>query len=250
MTAPCPRCSARITATPDERGMLSCAQCGARLRPVAASAASARPTPTDSRHPDPIGVALESLRSEVAVLRRGQEQLLQGLQDVLAALSPRPVEKALSPASDSAPDPPIATSEPIPRSVETNGRARTRQKTVLVVDDDENSCREVLAALESAQVSARSVSDGNAALAAIATYKPDVLVVELALSGATVGRDVINMVKATMEWVNICVVLYTRIRIEDDADVRTIHGADEFVAKAPGSAEVLAARVSQILQRS
>jgi CheY-like chemotaxis protein len=248
MPARCPRCSASITATPDERGVLSCAQCGARLRPVAASVSSAGALLADNSHPDPVAVTLESLRSEVALLRRGQEHLLQTLQDVLAALSSRPAEKA--PASDIAPDPPIATSEPLPRSAVPEARARTRQKTVLVVDDDESSCREVLAALESAQVPARAVSDGNAALAAIATYKPDVLVLELALSGATVGRDVINVVKATMEWVNICIVLYTRIRIDDDADVRTIHGADEFVAKAPGSAEVLAARVTQIFQRS
>ena len=251
MTARCPRCSASIVAAPDERGVLSCAQCGARLRPVAtspspaAAPAAGSPSPSSS-----IGVVLEGLRGEVEGLRRGQEQILQALTEVLWALRPPPTSVGAPAASETSADPPIATSEAPSRPVVPEARARPRQKTVLVVDDDEPSNIEVLAALRSAQVPARSVGNGNAALAAIAAEKPDVLVLELALAGAIVGRDVINMVKATMEWVDICILLYTRIGIEDAADVRTIHGADEFVPKAPGSAEALAARVVQIFQRS
>ena len=196
-----------------------------------------------------MGAAFNGLRAEVQALRRGQDEILQTLREVLSALRPAPTEKAPSAAPDASPDPPIATSEPSFSSPVPEVRARRRQKTVLVVDDDEESCRDVLAALKAAQVPARCVSDGNAALAAIAGDKPDVLVLELALGGRTVGRDVINMVKATMEWVDICIVLYTRIGIEDQADVRTIHGADELVAKGPGSAEILAARIIEIFQR-
>ena len=196
-----------------------------------------------------MGAAFDGLRAEVAALRHGQEQILEALRDLLAVHRPPPAEPVSSAAPDATPDPPIATSEPRSSSPAPEVRARRRQKTVLVVDDDEESCREVLAALKAAQVPARCVSDGSAALAAIAADKPDVLVLDLALSGRTVGRDVINMVKATMEWVDICIVLYTRIGIEDQADVRTIHGADEFVAKGPGSADVLAAQVVEIFQR-
>ena len=248
MAAVCPRCRASITTIPDEGGMLSCIQCGARLRSVTASASAPSATPPSSPNPDPMGAAFAGLRADVPALRQGQDQILRTLREVLAALRPAPTEKAPSAGSDALLDPPIATSEPSV-SPAPEVRARRREKTVLVVDDDEESCREVLAALKSAHVPARCVSDGNAALAAIAADKPDVLVLELALSGRTIGRDVINMVKATMEWVDICIVLYTRIGIEDQADVRTIHGADEFVAKGPGSAESLAARVIEIFQR-
>ena len=249
MAAFCPRCSTSITAHPDGRGILSCTQCGARLRAVAASTSAAVAASISSPGPDSMGIAFDGLRAELEALRRGQDQILQTLREVLSALGPAGTEKPPSSAAETSPDPPIATSEPQLSSIAPEVRARRRQKSVLVVDDDEESCREVLAALESAQVPARCVSDGNAALAAIAAAKPDVLVLDLALSGRTVGRDVINMVKATMEWVDICIVLYTRIGIEDQADVRTIHGADEFVAKGPGSAEVLAARVIEIFQR-
>jgi CheY-like chemotaxis protein len=215
---------------------------------VAAAASAAPAAPTRGTDPPSIATALDGLRAEVESLRRGQEQILQALRDLVSVPRPTPPENVAA-ASDATLDPPIATSGPRSSAPVSEVRTRRRQKTVLVVDDDEESCKEVLAALKSAQVPARCVRDGSAALAAIAADKPDVLVLELGLSGRTVGRDVINMVKATMEWVDICIVLYTRIGIEDPGDVRTIHGADEFVAKGPGSAEVLAAHIVQIFQR-
>jgi len=96
----------------------------------------------------------------------------------------------------------------------------------------------------------RAVSDGNAALAAIASEKPDVIVLELDVAGAMSGRDVINMIKATMEWVDIPIVLYTRSAISSQKEARQIHGGDEYVAKGPGSTEALVARVISVFQKN
>jgi DNA-binding response OmpR family regulator len=63
------------------------------------------------------------------------------------------------------------------------------------------------------------------------------------------GKDVINMIKATMEWVDIPILLYTRLAIESQKEARTIHGADEFVPKGPGSPEALVAKVISIFRR-
>jgi hypothetical protein len=58
------------------------------------------------------------------------------------------------------------------------------------------------------------------------------------------GKDVINMIKATIEWIDIPIVLYTRLLIASQKEARTIHGADEFVSKSSvRAAEVLTAQV-------
>ncbi len=107
-----------------------------------------------------------------------------------------------------------------------------------------------MAALGQAQVPVEAVADGNSALAAIAAEKPDVLVLELDIAGAMSGRDVINMIKATMEWVDIPILFYTRLPIKDQKEARQIHGGDEYVAKGPGSAEALVVRVIAVFQRA
>jgi CheY-like chemotaxis protein len=124
-----------------------------------------------------------------------------------------------------------------------------RRKTVLLIDDDPATRHAALTALQAAEVPVRAVSEGNAALAAIAEEKPDVIALELAMGGDMAGKDVINMIKATMEWVDIPIVLYTRAPISGQKEARTIHGADELVAKGAQSPAALVTRVIQIFRK-
>jgi CheY-like chemotaxis protein len=176
--------------------------------------------------------------AEIRSVRRMQE-------DLLAMLRSRPERASVGPdepddADVGAPPPPRASGPPL--------RAR-RRKTVLLIDDDDKTRAEVLAALEAAQVPSRAVKDGALGLQAIADEKPDVIVLELDVGGAMAGKDAINMIKATMEWVDIPIVLHTRLPIESQKEARTIHGADELVPKGPGSAEALVQRVIQVFRR-
>ncbi len=86
VTARCPRCKGTITATPDERGLLVCPQCGAQLRvpaapsvPLAtASVASpgvpASPAPPSTVPPGETSAPSEALPADIRALLRGQEQ--------------------------------------------------------------------------------------------------------------------------------------------------------------------------------
>lgn len=118
----------------------------------------------------------------------------------------------------------------------------SRRKSVLLVDDDEATRKAAESALTAGEVPVRTVSDGNKALAAIAEDKPDVIVLELGIGGAMAGKDVVNMIKATMEWVDIPIILYTRVPMEGQKEARQIHGADDFVAKGPGGPEAVLAK--------
>ena len=53
-----------------------------------------------------------------------------------------------------------------------------------------------------------------------------------------------------MEWVDIPIVLYTRVPVAGQREARTIHGADELVPKdAPGAGETLAAKVVALFRK-
>jgi CheY-like chemotaxis protein len=120
---------------------------------------------------------------------------------------------------------------------------------VLLVDDDDVTRRAVESALTGGEVPVTTVSDGNSALASIAKDKPDVIVLELGIKGDMAGKDVVNMIKATMEWVDLPIILYTRVPMEGQKEARQIHGADDYVAKGPGGTEAVLAKVISFFRK-
>lgn len=278
----CPRCGAAVTTPPDEAGLIVCPGCGVRLKrtpaaarvAVAASVASvadskeaatikeadsllARREPSESpaatlppgtplkKIPRPEELALnerlEAVLREVRALRQTQDE-------ILALLKARPASEA--PGDDFVDfgaDP--AALEPRKSSRATALRSR-RRKTALLIDDDEATRKAAAEALERADVPVTLAGDGGAGIAAIAQERPDVIVLELGVSGAMPGKDVINMIKATMEWVDIPIVLYTRLPVANQKEARTLHGADELVPKSgPRAAEQLVAHVVALFRK-
>jgi len=204
-----------------------------------AAISSLPPGSTPETAPSPaIPAGLESLFEELRAMRVAQDEILALLKNRLAP------GEAASAEDAGAFSGPIDTVPPAAPAV----RSR-RRKTVLLIDDDPSSRIAALQALERAEVPTRTAPDGNAGLAAIAQEKPDVIVLELGIDGAMSGKDVVNMVKATMEWVDVPIVLYTRVSIESQKDARTIHGADELVPKGAGAPEELVARVIGLFRK-
>jgi CheY-like chemotaxis protein len=124
-----------------------------------------------------------------------------------------------------------------------------RRRSVLLVDDDPRTREAAVAELLHADVPVRAYDEGNAALAAIAEEKPDVIALEIGLGGEMSGKDLVNMIKATMEWVDIPIVLWTREAVASQKEARQVHGADEVVLKSGGPA-ALAARVITVFRRA
>jgi CheY-like chemotaxis protein len=213
----------------------------ASAAPAEVPLAAPPPVEREARAPEPAlhgATDLEAVLEELRAIREGQREILELLRQQPAPSSPAPVGAVVS-AFESFDERPA----PVP-AVRTR-----RRKTVLVIDDDPQTLQAAVEALERAEVPVRAVSDGNAGLAAIAEEKPDVLVMELGLRGSMGGKDVINMIKATMEWVDVPIVLHTRLPIENQREARQIHGADEYVLKAPDSAAALVTRVIAVFRR-
>ena len=209
--------------------------------PAAEPTPSEKPSEPPSDASPPATAGLEGLFAELRAVRAAQEEILALLKEQLAASDRAPAaapgEASLG-ADDTGPTPSLA---PVVRS--------RRRKTVLLIDDDPSSRIAALQALEHAEVPTRTAPDGSSGLAAIAQEKPDVIVLELGIDGAMSGKDVVNMVKATMESVDVPIVLYTRMPIESQKEARIIHGADELVPKGPDGANLLVARVIGLFRK-
>ena len=242
----CPRCRTDIGVLPDPGGSIVCPGCGARLmsRPATRlgedTLKTTRPPPAPPPNLDtPVAgtpaitwppaeeppprteTTLEQMLAEIKAIRETQAE-------VLALLLERPSgAEGVEPDGAGAMEPGfLASARP---------RVRTLQrKSLLLIDDDPATREAALAELEQAQVPVRAVADGNAGIRAIAAEKPDVIAMELGIGGSMAAKDVINMIKATMEWVDIPIVLYTRLPVESQKEARALHGADDLVLKRSG----------------
>jgi len=192
------------------------------------------PRPAASGGGTAVADTLAQLVREVRALRAGQEQILALLSRGVGT-APPPVAFESFDAADAA-----DALSPIRAS---------RRKSVLLVDDDPVSRGAAVAELQQADVPVRAFDNGSAALSGIAEEKPDLIVLELALGGEMGGKDLINVIKATMEWVDVPVVLWTREPISNQKEARQIHGADEIVPKSAGAGALLA-RVITIFRRT
>ena len=245
----CPRCRTDIGVLPDPGGSIVCPGCGARLMtrptarvgedtlrttppppapgldtPVAGTPAITWPPAEEA--PPRTETPLEQVLAELKAIRETQEE-------VLALLKARP---GRSTGSD--PDGTVALDPTFLAGAQP--RVRTRQrKSLLLIDDDPATRDATVAELEQAQVPVRAVADGNAGIQAIAAEKPDVIAMELGIGGSMAAKDVINMIKATMEWVDIPIILYTRLPVESQKEARTLHGADDLVLKRSGPATLV-----------
>lgn len=207
-----------------------------KTSPVAAPAPAPGPAPLRGPTPDP-AATLDAVLQEIRAVRESQEEILELLRRPAAAPARGWTDESFSALGEERPAPPVAAV-----------RSR-RRKTVLLIDDDPQALAATVEALERAEVPVRTTTEGGAGLAAIAEEKPDVIVMELGLTGSMAGKDVINMIKATMEWVDVPIVLYTRMPIESQREARQIHGADEYVLKGPGGVEALVARVIALFRK-
>jgi CheY-like chemotaxis protein len=219
----------RATIKPGDSGRLEAHHPSATLPPGTPLKRIPRPEELAERNgADPAPAQFEAILAELRALRSVQEDILELLRERPEAPSSRPSETSAPFGRDLDDAPALAA--PL----------RTRRaKSVLLIDDDAQTRAAAVAELERASVPVRAFGDGQAALQAIAAEKPDVIVLELEMRGAMGGKDVINMIKATMEWVDIPIVLYTRAAVENQREARTVHGADEFILKGAGPAALV-----------
>ena len=118
---------------------------------------------------------------------------------------------------------------------------------VLIVEDDPDIAQLVAHYLEKAGFTTDRVGSGDAALAAIATRSPDVMVLDLMLPNVD-GLEVCRRVRANEKTAAMPIVMLTARAEESERIVGLEIGADDYLAK-PFSPSELVARVRALLRR-
>jgi two-component system OmpR family response regulator len=118
--------------------------------------------------------------------------------------------------------------------------------TILVVDDEEYIRDLVTSAMRIAGFDVRSASDGHAAIAAIATHAPDLVILDVGLPGLD-GFEVCRRLRD--DGVRTPVIFLTARDANEDKVSGFTKGGDDYVTK-PFSLEELVARVRAVLRRS
>ncbi|MDQ2749061.1 MAG: response regulator transcription factor [Actinomycetota bacterium] len=117
---------------------------------------------------------------------------------------------------------------------------------VLIVDDDDTVASVVVTYLERAGHEVERVSDGKAALDAVATNPPELMVLDLMLPEVD-GLEVCRQVRRTHA--DLPIIMLTALGEAEDRIAGLEVGADDYVTK-PFSPRELVLRIDSVLRRS
>jgi two-component system response regulator ResD len=117
---------------------------------------------------------------------------------------------------------------------------------VLVVDDDDTVASVVVTYLERAGHTVERVSDGQAALDAVAKSPPDLMVLDLMLPEVD-GLEVCRRVRRTQA--DLPIIMLTALGEAEDRIAGLEVGADDYVTK-PFSPRELVLRIDSVLRRA
>jgi two-component system KDP operon response regulator KdpE len=116
---------------------------------------------------------------------------------------------------------------------------------ILVVDDEPSIQRFLRTALDTGEFSIHQAENGHAALAAAAATRPDVILLDLGLP----DMDGVEVIRRIREWSPVPIIVLS-VRDREDDKVRALEtGADDYLTKPFGVAELIA-RIRAALRRS
>ncbi|MDD2852093.1 MAG: response regulator [Desulfuromonadaceae bacterium] len=116
---------------------------------------------------------------------------------------------------------------------------------ILIIDDEQAIRRFLHTALDSNDFTLYEAESGHAALAATAALRPDLLLLDLGLPDI----DGIDVIKRLREWTQVPIIVLSVRNREGDKVAALNAGADDYVTKPFGVAELLA-RILVVLRRS
>jgi two-component system KDP operon response regulator KdpE len=116
---------------------------------------------------------------------------------------------------------------------------------ILVVDDEPAIRRFLHTVLDTGEFSVHEADNGHAALAAAAVLKPGVILLDLGLP----DMDGVEVIRRLREWSQVPIIVLS-VREREEDKVRALDaGADDYLTKPFGVAELLA-RIRVALRRS
>jgi two-component system phosphate regulon response regulator PhoB len=113
----------------------------------------------------------------------------------------------------------------------TTFAAPKHPKRILLVEDDQALGQVYLTRLEEEGFDVRRVDNGEDALAAALSFKPDLVILDVMMPKVN-GFDVLDILRNTPETANLKVVMLTALSQESDKERATQLGADDYLVKS------------------
>lgn len=151
--------------------------------------------------------------------------------------APEPAPQAPAPNPEPAPatevsDPTPTTTSPAPAPEPASAPSTSGGlKRILLVEDDDSLANVYLARLQAENFDVRRVSNGEEALAAALSYKPDIALLDVMMPKVS-GFDVLDIMRNTPETANLKIIMLTALSQDSDVERAKQLGVDEYLVKS------------------
>lgn len=105
------------------------------------------------------------------------------------------------------------------------------QKTILLVEDDDNLANVYTMRLEAEGFKAVRVANGEDALQAALNSKPDLILLDVMMPKVS-GFDVLDILRATPETANAKIIMLTALSQEADRERAQLLGVNDYLVKS------------------
>ena len=116
---------------------------------------------------------------------------------------------------------------------------------ILVVDDEPNIVLSLEFLMKQAGFQVRTASDGEAALAAVAAERPDLVLLDVMMPRKN-GYEVCQAIRANPDWQKVRIIMLTAKGREVEREKGLALGADDYITK-PFSTQEVVDRVRELL---
>lgn len=121
------------------------------------------------------------------------------------------------------------TQTPPPDAVIPTGKGEP--KRILLVEDDEGLANIYITRLTTEGFDVRRVENGEDALAAALSYKPDLVILDVMMPKVS-GFDVLDILRNTPETANLKVIMLTALSLDSDIERAKALGVDDYLVKS------------------
>ncbi|HET9098185.1 MAG TPA: response regulator [Candidatus Saccharimonadales bacterium] len=104
-------------------------------------------------------------------------------------------------------------------------------KRILLVEDDDSLANVYIMRLQAEAFDVRRVSNGEEALSAALSYKPDLVLLDIMMPKVS-GFDVLDILRNTPETANLKIIMLTALSQESDQERARSLKADDYLIKS------------------
>ena len=121
-----------------------------------------------------------------------------------------------------------------------------RQKTILLVEDDDRLANVYQTRLEAEGFVTKRVANGEDALAIALQFKPDLILLDVMMPKVS-GFDVLDILRNTPETTNVKIIMLTALSQDSDRERAKSLGVDDYLIKSQVVIADVVAKINQHL---